>query len=64
MGAHILPPRSKAVYVRLYEDEHAKLVALSLAGELKPAELIRRLLAREWRARYGGLTGNGDVEKN
>jgi hypothetical protein len=44
------PSRSARVLIRLRPDELERATVLARSEEVKVPELLRRLLAREWRA--------------
>jgi hypothetical protein len=54
------PSRSTRVLIRLRPDELQRATVLAKSEEVKVPELLRRLLAREWRASTAGEQGDDD----
>jgi hypothetical protein len=54
------PSRSARVLIRLRPDELQRATVLAKSEEVKVPELLRRLLAREWRASTAGEQGDDD----
>jgi hypothetical protein len=53
------PSRSARVLIRLRPDELERATVLAKCEEVKLPELLRRLLAREWRASTAADHGEG-----
>jgi len=54
------PSRTERVLLRLRPEERARAETLAKSEEIKLPELIRRLLAREWRTGMTGAVEDGD----
>ena len=54
------PSRSARVLIRLRPDELQRATMLAKSEEVKVPELLRRLLAREWRASTASEQGDDD----